>query len=239
MSTVVQMPHIPRHPARWLAGLTLLLGLGSLLAGGLQSVRAERAGAPVFSFLFWNLFLAWVPYVLSLGLVALDRVRAPGWLLAAVGIVWLLFLPNAPYILTDFIHVGEIPGVALWVDAVLIGAFAATGLLLGLASLYLVHHVVAARVGAGAGWTVAIGSLALSSIGVYLGRFPRFNSWDVLANPDGLVQVVLQRLADPLGNPFLLMFAVTMTAGLVGSYLPAWAVGDRIVRQSTGRVVRD
>lgn len=224
--------------AMWLAGLTALLVAGSLLAAGLQSVRAERTGAPVFAFLFWNLFLAWVPYALALALVGLDRVRAPGWLLAAPGIVWLLFLPNAPYILTDFIHLGAIPGAPLWFDALLIGAFAGTGLLLGLASLYLVHRVVAARLGPVAGWVLAIGALALSSLGVYLGRFPRFNSWDVLANPDGLVDVVLFRLADPLGNPFLLTFAAAMTAGLVGSYLVTWAVGQAVVTRPVGRVAQ-
>lgn len=222
----------------WLAALTALLVAGSLLAAGLQNVRAERTGAPVFAFLFWNLFLAWVPYLLAVALVGLDRVRAPGWLLAVPGIVWLLFLPNAPYILTDFIHLGEIPGAPLWFDALLIGTFAATGLMLGLASLYLVHSVVAARLGQAAGWTFAIGSLLLSSIGVYLGRFPRFNSWDVLANPDGLVQVALHWLSDPLAHPFLLTFAGVTTAGLVGSYLVTWAVGQTVVRRPIGRVAQ-
>ncbi|WP_346007795.1 DUF1361 domain-containing protein [Janibacter terrae] len=223
------------HPARWLAGLTALLLAGTVLAAGLQDVRAERTGAPVFAFLHWNLFLAWVPYVLALALLVLHRVRSPGWLLVGLGVVWLLFLPNAPYILTDFIHVGAIPGAPLWFDVLLIGAFAGTGLLLGLASLLLVHHVVAARVGHLAGWVLAIGSLALSSLGIYLGRFPRFNSWDVLTNPRGLVDVIAYRLADPLGNPFLLQFAALMTAGLVVSYLLTWAVGQACAgRRRTG-----
>lgn len=222
----------------WLAGLTAVLVAGSLLAAGLQHVRADRTGAPAFAFLLWNLFLAWVPYVLALVLVGLDRVRAPGWALAVPGVVWLLFLPNAPYLLTDFIHLGAIPGAPLWFDALLIGAFAATGLLLGLASLLLVHRVVASRRGAGVGWVLAIGSLALSSVGIYLGRFPRFNSWDVLTNPHGLVQVVLGRLADPFGNPFLLVFAAASTAGLVGSYLVTWIVGETVARRPIGRVAQ-
>lgn len=226
------------HPARWLTGLTLLLVAGTLVAAGLQDVRADRTGAPVFSFLFWNLFLAWIPYVLALAMTGLDRVRAPGWVLAPVGVAWLLFLPNAPYILTDFIHLGAIPGAPRWFDVLLIGSFAATGLLLGLASLLLVHHVVEARRGRVAGWVLAIGSLALSSIGIYLGRFPRFNSWDVLANPEGLVGVVLHRLGDPFGNPFLLGFVAAMTVGLVLSYLLTLALGQVVVRRSIGRVVQ-
>ena len=226
------------HPARWLTGLTLLLVAGTLLAAGLQDVRADRTGAPVFSFLFWNLFLAWIPYVLALAMTGLDRVRAPGWVLAPVGVAWLLFLPNAPYILTDFIHVGSIPGAPQWFDVLLIGAFAATGLLLGLASLLLVHHVVAGRSGQTAGWAVAIGSLALSSLGIYLGRFPRFNSWDVVTNPYGLVEVVAYRLADPFGNPFLLQFAGLMTAGLVLSYLVTWSVGRALAGGRRGGVAQ-
>lgn len=222
----------------WLAGLTALLVAGSLLAAGLQNMRAERTGAPVFAFLFWNLFLAWVPYLLALALVGLDLARAPGWLLAVPGIVWLLFLPNAPYILTDFIHLGAVPGAPLWFDAVLIGAFAGTGLLLGMASLLLVHDVVGSRLGSVAGWALAIGSLALSSLGIYLGRFPRFNSWDVLANPEGLVGAVLHRLGDPFGNPFLLGFVAAMTVGLVLSYLLTWALGQVVVGRSLGRVVQ-
>lgn len=220
----------------WLAGLTALLVAGSLLAAGLQDVRADRTGAPVFDFLHWNLFLAWVPYVVALVLVGLDRVRAPGWVLAVPGVVWLLFLPNAPYILTDFIHLGAIPGAPMWFDALMIGAFAGTGLLLGMASLLLVHDVVGARFGSLAGWVLALGSLALSSLGIYLGRFPRFNSWDVLTNPEGLVGVVAYRLSDPLGNPFLLSFAAAMTAALVVSYLLTWTLGQVVVRRPIGRV---
>jgi uncharacterized membrane protein len=76
---------------------------------------------------------------------------------------------------------------------------------------------------------VAVGSLVLSAIGVYLGRFPRFNSWDVVTDPLNLVGVVLQRLADPFGNPFLLRFGMLMSVLLIGSYLVAWVLGRGIL----------
>ena len=185
----------------WLAGLSVALIIMSLAAGGLLAVRLDRAGQPAFVFLTWNLFLAWVPFVLSLGVAAVHGRGGPRPLLWVLGAGWLLFLPNAPYILTDFIHLGRAGGVPLWFDAALIGTFAATGLALGLASLLIVHHVVEARAGRVLGWTVAVSSLVLSAIGVYLGRFPRFNSWDVVTDPLSLVAVVLQRLADPLREP--------------------------------------
>ena len=173
----------------------------SLAALGLLAVRTDRAGQPAFVFLTWNLFLAWIPFVLSVGVAAVHGRGGPRPLLWLLGAGWLLFLPNAPYILTDFIHLGRAGGVPLWFDAALIGTFAATGLALGLVSLLIVHHVVEARAGRAVGWVVAVSSLLLSAIGVYLGRFPRFNSWDVVTDPSSLVAVVLQRLADPSRQP--------------------------------------
>lgn len=211
--------------ARRLAWLTIALVVLSLAAGGLLAVRLDRVDKPAFVFLVWNLFLAWVPFVLALGLAAVHRLRWWRPLLWILGAGWLLFLPNAPYILTDFVHLGRHRGAPLWFDAVLIGTFAAVGLALGLASLLVVHHVVEARSGRLLGWVVAVGSLLLSALGTYLGRFPRFNSWDVVTNPDGLVALVLQRVADPLGNPFLLRYGIAMSAVLLSSYLLAWVVG--------------
>ena len=213
----------------WLAGVSLTLVVMSLAAAGLLAVRLDRAGQPAFVFLGWNLFLAWVPFVLSLAMAVVHGRGGPRALLWVVGGAWLLFLPNAPYILTDFIHLGRAGGVPLWFDAALIGTFAATGLALGLASLLVVHHVVEARAGRAVGWMVAVGSLVLSAIGVYLGRFPRFNSWDVVTDPLNLVGVVLQRLADPFGNPFLLRFGMLMSVLLIGSYLVAWVLGRGIL----------
>ena len=208
----------------WLVGLSLALVVMSLAAVGLLAVRLDRAGQPAFVFLTWNLFLAWIPFVLSLGVAAVHGRGGPRTLLWILGAGWLLFLPNAPYILTDFIHLGLAGGVPLWFDAALIGTFAAAGLVLGLASLLVVHHVVESRAGPLVGWLVAVSSLVLSAVGIYLGRFPRFNSWDVLIDPGGLVAVVLRRLADPLGNPFLLRFGAVMSALLLGSYLLAWVI---------------
>ncbi len=223
-------------PVYWLVRLTAVLVILSAGALVLLEERAHRAGAHAFMFLPWNLFLAWVPFVLALGAAAVHARRGPRLLLWALAIGWLLFLPNAPYILTDFVHLGRRGGVPLWFDAALIGAFAATGLLLGLASLLIVHHIVEERAGRIQGWLVAIGSLVLSAAGIYLGRFPRFNSWDVLTNPGALADVVLNRLADPLGNPFLLRFAVLLSLILVSAYVVAWMFGRGLVAPAGARL---
>ncbi len=223
------------RPVYWLAGLALALVALSLAAVGLLAIRIDRVGEPAFVFLTWNLFLAWIPFVLSLCVAAVHGRGGPRPLLWVLGAGWLLFLPNAPYILTDFIHLGRMGGAPLWFDTALIGTFAAAGLALGLGSLLVVHHVVEARAGRVVGWAVAVSSLVLSAIGIYLGRFPRFNSWDVVTDPHGLVPVVLQRLADPLGNTFLLRFGVVMSTLLLASYLVAWVLGRGLLGPVRGR----
>lgn len=233
------LPSVSR-PVVWLAGLTATLLILSMAAVGLLVVRMDRVGEPAFGFLVWNLFLAWIPFGLALCAALVHRRAGPRPLLWALGVCWLLFLPNAPYILTDFIHLGRRGGVPLWFDAALIGTFAGVGLALGLASLLIMHHVVAARSGRLVGWVFAVSALVLSAIGVYLGRFLRFNSWDVITDPNSLVSVVLQRLADPFGNPFLLRFGLLMSILLLGSYGVAWILGRGILgsAQETTRIAR-
>lgn len=187
-------------------------------------VRASFAGYPYFRFLVWNLFLAWVPLVIAFVLMALDRRSTGRWLLVPVGVLWLLFLPNAPYIFTDLIHLGRLPGAPLWFDMVLIGTFAATGLVLGWVSLAVVQGIVSRRVGTGAGWLMATGVLVLCTVGVYLGRVHRFNSWDALLDPSSLLEVVGSRLADPWANPMLVVILGCSSLALVVGYALVRAV---------------
>lgn len=220
-----------RIPSRrtLLATVVGLLVLGSALGTGLIVLRIEWTGEPGFLPLVWNLFLAWLPLLLALVLVGLHRARAHGVALVAVGLPWLLLLPNAPYIVTDLVHLAERPGVPVWFDAVLISCNAAVGLGLGLLSLYLVHRVVAARRGAVAGWVVALGCLPLAVVGVWLGRVHRFNSWDVV-HPGRLVETVIVRLGDPLGDPRLVVVGIAGTLGLAVAYaaVVALAAASRV-----------
>ena len=145
------------------------------------------------------------------------RRRAAAGTLAALGIAWLLFLPNAPYIVTDVKWLGEYAGGTLWYDAALIGTAATIGLVLGFVSLYLVQAVVTRRFGHLAGWTLAWAALALSGVGVYLGRFQRWNSWEVVTEPTTTLGQLAGAALDPLAHtrPLALSigFAVTWCAG--------------------------
>ena len=98
--------------------------------------------------MMWNLFLAWVPYLLSRWAASIARRHpSPSWRLLLPGMVWLLFFPNAPYIVTCFAHLQQIPPLALWYDIGLLLAFAWTGCFLGIASLQIMQALLKPMVG--------------------------------------------------------------------------------------------
>lgn len=172
--------------------IAALLAASALCVATVE-IRAHETGDPYYRFLVWNLFLAWVPLVFAIA--AYSRARSRVDLLVAVLLVpWLLFFPNAPYLLTDFIHLGEGPA-PLWYDALMLSAFAWTGLLLGFASLYLVQMIIRRAFGGTISWLSVLAALGLASVGVYVGRFIGFNSWDALLHPLGVADIVREQLS--------------------------------------------
>src|SRR5690349_1662404 len=146
------------------------LGVLSVLVLGLVAFRVAYTHTTDGMNLVWNLFLAWVPLCLALLLYDRYAHRARLGLLASLGLLWLLFFPNAPYIVTDLKYLAGSTGKVFWYDGLLIGTAAMTGLLLGFVSLYLLHAIVRRAIGPRYAWMFAFGVLALSSLGVYLGR---------------------------------------------------------------------
>lgn len=215
-----------RQPPLWYLAALLGLVVCSTGAVALVVVRVERTGSLHLAFLPWNLALAWLPLWFAAGLYGASRIRAPAAVLCPLALLWLLFLPNAPYIMTDFMHLGREAGVPFWFDAALIGSFAGTGLLLGYASLYLVQVVVAERLGTRLAWLLSLGALGLSSVGIYLGRFLRLNSWDAISQPRVLLDIARVRLADPLANPRLFEVTAFFTVFLVLGYLCLYAAAQ-------------
>ena len=209
----------------------LALAFASLGCCGLVLVRNLHTGNGNFRYLIWNLFLAWVPFVLALLFYDGQRRGMRGAGLAALGALWLVFFPNGPYIVTDFIHLSRDPLSPLWFDGLTIGAFAATGLLLGLGSLYLIQSAVRRELG----WLVVAASLLLGSVGIYAGRFVRLNSWDFFTNPHYVAYLVRLRLTDPLGNPKLIAVVVTSTLMLGAAYLLVYAVASPSLRLELDR----
>ena len=208
------------HARRALAIAALFAA--SVLCVGLLELRIRETGNGYYRFLVWNLFLAWVPLAFAVAAYARSR-RGVDPLAAALLVPWLLFFPNAPYLLTDFIHLEEGPA-PLWYDALMLSAFAWTGLLLGFASLYLVQLILRRAFGAAVAWLGVFGALALASIGVYIGRFVRLNSWDVLLHPRDVVEVVHARLvAEP---PEMAQALVALTAFLSVAYLVVYSFAN-------------
>lgn len=178
------------------ARLPLGAAVGTLLTwcAALVAFRISYSGHITYRFLLWNLVLAVVPWVLS-GILrwADDRHRA-GWAAAPLLAGWLVFFPNAPYVLTDLLHLAPKPGVPLWYDLALLLSCAGTALALGYLSLLDVHAVLTRRLGWAGGWLAVIGCLLLTGLGIYLGRYLRWNSWDVVTRPDHIAQELAHRI---------------------------------------------
>jgi uncharacterized membrane protein len=194
----------------------LALGAASAWCVVLLAVRKHEYGYAGYPYLVWNLALAWIPLLLAVLLVVSYARRRSTVELLAVGAGWLLFLPNAPYVLTDFIHLGERHRLF---DTLILASFAFTSLALGFASLLLVQLVVTRAAGAMLGWLTAFGSLFAASVGIYLGRVLRLNSWDVVHRPGRLWEIMSSRLADPFGNRYLIGFVLALCGFLTLAYL--------------------
>lgn len=194
------------------------LALLSLFSVLLIAARSVYSGEPLYGWLIWNLFLAWIPFGLAIVLYDRHRAGSSPVRLLILAALWLLFLPNAPYILTDFKHLGPSHAVPLWVDVVVIAAPAWTGMLLGFLSLYLVQAVVRSVAGARVAWAAAVAVLGLASFGIYLGRVLRWNSWDVLTDP-----LLLSQLDRIVADPRALGMTVLLTGFLTSSYLVLYA----------------
>ena len=161
--------------------------------------RTELSGTVTYGFLVWNLFLAWIPFMISYFTYTFTLKRR--WIYVVIPIaafLWLIFFPNAPYILTDFQHLahrsGELP---VWYDVMMLIWFAFTGLLLGMVSLFLMQEIIRLEFGRWAGWAFVAAVTGLSSAGVYMGRFLRWNSWDILRDPAGIALYSFERVQDP------------------------------------------
>jgi uncharacterized membrane protein len=174
----------------------------------------------IYANLVWNLFLAWIPYSFSMLAVGLTRsFPKHWWMLIIPGVIWLVFFPNAAYILTDFTHLAPREGISIWYDMLLLTTFAWTGVFLAMASLRTMQRLVKSCLGLIVSWLFAAVALGLTSLGIYLGRFERWNSWDLLFHPRSILADIATRFADPLDNLRFFGFTLLFTAFLVVCYL--------------------
>jgi uncharacterized membrane protein len=173
----------------------------STLTCGLLFGRAWRIQQIMFSFMIWNLFLAWVPYMASLWAAWIhERLPKARWRLIIPGLLWLLFFPNAPYLITDLIHLRERPPVPIWYDGGLLASFVLSGCFLAVVSLHSMQQLVHQLYGRWMSWLFALGAIACAGIGIYLGRVQRWNSWDIFFAPQHILTDILMIIRHPLDN---------------------------------------
>ena len=175
-----------------------IIGIITALNIGLLIVRITITQEPLFLFLVWNLFLAAIPLIIAAILYEHTRIAPSKLRLWFLGVVWLLFLPNAFYLLTDLKHLKHATDQLVLLDALLLFSFAFNGVLMGFFAMY--YGLKSIRI-CYLRFPVGLGTLViffLCGFGIYLGRELRWNSWDVLANPTALIQDIFTRIMNPL-----------------------------------------
>jgi uncharacterized membrane protein len=192
---------------------------------GLRLLRTAAHVDPPYAFVGANLVLAWIPLVLAYCLSWSARSKLTWAALPPIAVLWVLFLPNAPYLVTDLVHLKE--GVNA-VNVVLLSLLAVIGILIGVRSVQLVQGTVERRFGSVAGWRAVQGVAVLTAVGVYLGRVLRWNSWTVVHHPEVLVHAVLKSPSDPGRVAMALLATVAFSIGFLVVYRVL--AGPRIVQ---------
>ena len=191
-----------------------VLILSCLFSFSLAFARVMYTGQLMFLSLIWNLFLGFIPYLLSRFLMQHIQWIETKWKFALTTIAWLLFIPNSFYIITDLFHLEERSVIPLWFDLALIFSFAWNGLILGVLSVRQMEKIWETK------WQWSelffiYPVMLLNAFGIYIGRYLRYNSWDVISNPLGLSEDVIYLLLHPIRHRFdwsmIFCFSVFMT----------------------------
>lgn len=199
--------------------LTFSLLASSTLSIAFVLARVLLTGRNAYVFLLWNSFLAWIPYVLAHVLAARHRRSAHTLELFALGAVFVGFLPNAPYMVTDLMHLHGQGSVPYWFDTLMLMSFAWSGLTLGVASVRRTAAVVRARTKSStATYAYVVTVSVLTAFGIYLGRFLRLNTWDAAVHPFTVARSVAAPVVHPTSHPHAWMFTAAFTAFFLASY---------------------
>jgi uncharacterized membrane protein len=180
---------------------TVFLAALTLFCFGASLFRFMYTDTKVFLFLNWNLLLAFIPWALTSLVIIRPRLQKSKLVLFVLLGSWLLFFPNAPYILTDLFHLRLKSSMPIWFDLILILSFAWTGLLFGFLSLWDIEKILQNYMRKTYVLLSSIGLLFIGSFGIYVGRFLRWNSWDILTEPLHLMYDIGDRFINPFDHP--------------------------------------
>ena len=170
----------------------------------------------------WNLFLSWIPLIVAF-IVDITVKRFHRWYVwvGLWSVVWILFFPNAPYMITDLVHLSVDMGSDLtWHDMIMLFFYAEVSLFNGLVSVYWMHRSWQKTYSKAIGNVLLLVSFPLAGFGIYLGRIRRWNSWDILHNPNELVNAIWQSLTDR--TALILSLEIGVLLGML--YLVLWAL---------------
>jgi len=215
MTKILQLPAYLFKIIAFKSEIDRLLLLSVLFSTFLLVARVFYTGSSYFLSLEWNLFLAFVPYYLSGWLHRKPERITNKWTLSLVLAVWILFIPNSFYIITDLFHLGETGHVPLWYDLLLLLSFAWNGLMMGILSVRQMEKIMQVYYFNKHELLFIYPVMWLNALGVFIGRYWRFNSWDVVTNPFRLILDILDLIMHPLTykNAFgmIFCFSVFMT----------------------------
>lgn len=201
------------------------LALASLVSIGLWAGGYLTATISGYSYMLWNLALAWLPFIFILWLLRmLLHKRWSSWEGIIISLLWLTFLPNSFYMLSDLIHIREATAENVLFITVMLTSFALIGLLLGYVSLYLFHNELRRRLPDHTSRHIVALVLLLCSFAIYLGRDLRWNSWDLLVNPFGLIFDISNRFISPMAYPGMFVVTGSFFILLASIYFVLWNI---------------
>lgn len=212
--------------------ITAVLLVFTVFCFAMEIFRMGRTWNHAYIFLLWNLILAWIPYLLSLRFRDYDMHRQK-FRAVAVLLLWILFLPNAPYIITDLLHLRQRELIPFWFDVMLSSSFAWLGLLLALLSVRNVHHKLQEHVPDLVLWPALMLLFISAGYGIYLGRFLRWNSWDIFLMPVYMAHHALLDLVHPFHHPRPLLVTAVISILLSFSYAIFYLIGQKNTSHET------
>jgi len=218
---------------RYSIAVFVLLNLACAICVMLVAARVAYSDTGRHIGLIWNLFLAWIPFMLAYFAHAVSWRRATLYLIIPViAFLWLIFFPNAPYMLTDLQDLSRRTfDTPLWYDVIIVVWCSWTGMLLGVISLYLMQDIIVRTFGRITGWIFVFVISALSSFGIYIGRFVRLNSWDILQNPAETAQEILGLVIAP--SMRLAAFTILYTIFFLFVFLLLYSFSHMLREQSS------
>lgn len=210
------MPNLIRADRRFLEAALVV----NILCLGLYVIRIMVTGSSSYSFIPENVLLAWLAF--SFAILARANILKRGWNNFGSFLwtfLWLIFLPNTWYVMSDFIHLSQNGEINILYDIGLMTSLVISGFFAGFSSLFIMHRLILKKVGQSKSWFLIVSIVFMASFAIYLGRDLRWNSIDIFMNPGGLALNVTDQLSSP---PSMLATVGIFYTLIGGSYLAIW-----------------